>query len=351
VIAVTYTQNQGWRVEDVPVPEIGEGELLLCVGASSICGTDLRIIRTGHRKLSPGQKIVLGHEFAGVVVKAGPRAGAFHVGQRVGVAPNMGCGQCEMCIRGLPNMCPDYTAFGITMDGSHAAYLRIPQAAIVQGSVLPLPEEISLEQAALIEPLSCAVNGNRAARIRPGDSVVIFGAGPVGLMHVMLARLCGAAKLLVADVRADRLERAAELGATGVIDSEKEDVPDRVMHATGARGADAVITACSVAAVQQQALRLLAPFGRLCLFGGLPGGQSEVALDTNLIHYRQLVVTGVTGGAPRDFRAALRLVAAGRVAIDRVISHRFPMHEAGAAFDAALAGDTLKVVLLQEGRS
>jgi len=351
MIAATYTQNRGYRVEDVPIPDIGNGELLLRVAATSICGTDLRIIRSGHRKLKEGQKIVLGHEFVGVVVKCGRRAGDFQPGCRVGVAPNVGCGRCDMCLRGMPNMCPDYTAFGITMDGSHAEFVRVPHAAIAQGSVAPLPDEVSAEQGSLIEPLSCVVHGNRSVRVQPGETIVIFGAGPIGLMHVMLARLCGVAQLLVVDVRADRLEQARELGATAVIDASRQDVHDRVMHETGRRGAEAIITACSAASVQQQAVHLLAPFGRVCFFGGLPAGESQVPLDTNAIHYRQLVVTGVTGGSPRDFHAALRLLTSARLPVERVISHRFPMGELGKAFETALGGDTMKVVLVAEERT
>jgi 2-desacetyl-2-hydroxyethyl bacteriochlorophyllide A dehydrogenase len=346
MIAATYTQNVGYRIEDVPIPEIGPDELLVRVMASSICGTDLRIIRSGHRKLSPGQKLVLGHEFAGVVAKAGSRVRQFHEGQRVGVAPNMGCGQCEECIRGLPNMCPDYTAFGITMDGAHTEYVRIPSIAIVQGSVIPLPDHVPFEQASLIEPLSCVVNANRASRIEPGNAVLIFGAGPVGVMHLMLSRLSGAAIVVVADVQTERLQSAAELGATAVVNSTEEDLRERLMQLTAGRGADVVITACSVAAVQEQALGLLAPFGRLCLFGGLPKDNSCVRFDTNLIHYRQLIVTGVTGGAPRDFRAAMRLLAAGRIPVERVISHRFAQADMAAAFDVAMKGDAMKVVLV-----
>jgi len=350
MIAATYTQDVGYRIEDVPLPEIGEDELLVRVMASSICGTDLRIIRNGHRKLSPGQKIVLGHEFAGVVAKAGPAVRHFAVGQRVGVAPNMGCGQCEECIRGLPNMCPDYTAFGITMDGAHTEYVRIPSTAILQGSVMPLADAIPFEHAALVEPLSCVVNANRASRIEPASVVVIFGAGPVGLMHLMLARLCGAAALVVVDIDSNRLQRAEELGATAVIDSAVEDVRDRLMRLTDRRGADVVITACSVASVQEQAVGLLAPFGRLCLFGGLPKDASMVRFDTNLIHYRQLIVTGVTGGSPRDFRAAMRLLAAGRIPIDRVVSHRFARADMAQAFEVALKGEAMKVVLVGESQ-
>ena len=345
MIAATYTQGGGFHVEDVPVPEIGDDELLIEVKAASICGTDLRIVRNGHRKLRDGQRIVLGHEFAGVVAKVGRGAGDFQEGHRVGVAPNMGCGQCGMCARGLPNMCPDYAAFGITLDGAHARYVRVPRAAVAQGSVLPLPESMPFQQACLIEPFSCVVNASRAVRMEPGEVALVFGAGPIGLMHVMLATLCGASQVICADVQPARLNVAAELGATSVVNPTEEDVREHVMAATGGRGADVVITACSVAAVQEQAIGLLAPLGRLCLFGGLPKDGSHVRFDTNLIHYKQLVVTGVTGGAPRDFRTAMALVAAGRVPIDRVVSHRFPMHEMAAAYEAAASDDAMKVVI------
>jgi len=349
MIAATYTQNQGYAVEDLPLPKIGDDELLVEVMASSICGTDLRIIRNGHRKLREGQKLVLGHEFAGVVREVGPKLeGMFHTGQRIGVAPNMGCGQCAMCIRGLPNMCPDYTAFGITMDGGHTRYVRIPHIAVVQGSVVGLPEGLSFVEASLIEPLSCVVNGNRSTQMEPGDAAVIFGAGPIGLMHVLVAQHTGAAKVIVVDLQDHRLEKARQLGADVAISSGREDVRARIFEETGGRGADVVITACSVAAVQEQSLELLAPFGRVCFFGGLPKDGSHVRLDTNIIHYKNLLVTGVTGGAPRDFHAAMRLIASGRVDVRKVISHTFATAEMAEAFRVALHEETMKVVLTHE---
>jgi L-iditol 2-dehydrogenase len=348
MIAATYTQNGDFRVEDLPIPDIAPNELLVKVMASSVCGTDVRIIRNGHRKLGPGQRLVLGHEFAGIVAKAGLLATQFHEGQRIGVAPNIGCGQCDMCIRGLPNMCPDYTAFGITFDGAHAEYVRIPAKAILQGSVHILPDALSFADASLIEPLSCVVNGNRASRIEIGDTVVIFGAGPIGLMHVMLARLSGAARVLVVDVQPHRLAQATAVGATRVVNSAAESAHERVLEETGERGADVVITACSVAAVQEQAIGLLAPFGRVCFFGGLPKDGSVVGIDTNVVHYKQLLLTGVTGGAPRDFRTALKLIASGRVNIGQVVSHRFATADMAAAFDAALNQECMKIVVQQE---
>ncbi len=351
MIAATYTQNDSFRVEDVPIPEIGDDELLVQVMASSICGTDVRIIRNGHRKLAPRQKIVLGHEFAGVIVKAGKQIKLFREGQRIGVAPNLGCGQCDMCISGMPNMCPDYTAFGITFDGGHAEYVRIPAAAIAQGSVHVLPDTMPFGHASLIEPLSCAVNGSRASRIEMGDTVVLFGAGPIGLMHVMLARLSGAAKVIVVDVQANRLLQAKEVGAACTINSAQENVYERVFSETNGRGANAIITACSIPSVQEQALALAAPFGRICFFGGLPKDGSCVRLDTNIVHYKQLILTGVTGGSPKDYRTALALIQSQRVDIAKVVSHDFPISAIAEAFQVALSGECMKIVIRQENHT
>jgi len=348
MIAATYTQDETFRVEDVPIPAIGADELLVQIMASSICGTDVRIIRNGHRKLASGQKIVLGHEFAGVVVKVGKHVKSFREGQRIGVAPNLGCGQCDMCIAGMPNMCPDYTAFGITFDGSHAEYVRIPAAAIAQGSVHVLPDNLPFAYASLIEPLSCAVNGSRASRIEMGDTAIIFGTGPIGLMHVMLARLSGAAKVIVVDVQANRLKQAQEVGAACTIDSSQEDVRERIFAETRGRGANAIITACSIPSVQEQALSLAAPFGRICFFGGLPKDGSCVRLDTNIVHYKQLILTGVTGGSPKDYRTALALIQSKRVDIAQVVSHYFPVTKMAEAFETALRGECMKIVIGQE---
>lgn len=344
MIAATYTQGGGFKVADVDKPHMGEDEILVRVMASSICGTDLRIIKNGHRKLLDGQTVTLGHEFAGVVAACGSRVTDIAVGARVGVAPNVGCGHCNVCIRGLTNMCPSYQAFGVTMDGAHSEFLRVPAAAIQQGNVTVLPDDLDFNAASLIEPLSCVVNGIRSCRIGLGETVVVFGAGPIGLMHIMLANISGAGKVIAVDMHPHRLEQAAQAGADMIIDNKEEDARAIIMHQTANRGADVIITAASVASLQEDAIGLLAPLGRVCFFGGLPANQT-VPLDTNAIHYKNLTVTGVTGGSPFDYRTAMTLLAAKRVSTEPIISHVFRTEDMQEAFDAALGGETMKVVL------
>ena len=349
MIAAKYTQGEGLEIGQAPVPAIAEDELLVRVEGTALCGTDMKIVRSGHRKLRVGQTIILGHEFVGTIEKAGARVSNYAVGTRVGVAPNMGCGRCEMCGHGLANMCPDYTAFGIDRDGAHTEFVCLPAAAMAQGNVIPLSPEVSPVEAALAEPLSCVVNGMRASQLQAGDLAVIYGAGPMGLLNLLLALASGAARVWVVDLNDARLEKAKALGADDVFNPGRGPVRDWIKGLTRGRGADVVITAVAVPQVQQEAVELLAPFGRLCLFAGLAKGESAVALDTNAIHYKNLVVTGMTGGAPQDYRTALKLIESRRVDVRKVVSHVFPLREMARAYELAQSGEGLKIVMTAEG--
>ena len=348
MLAATYTQGGQLSFAEVPVPATGKADILVRVEATSLCGTDVKISRHGHRKLKPGQTIVLGHEFVGTVTQLGEQVKDFAVGDRVGVAPNIGCGTCEMCGRGLMNMCQEYSAFGINMDGSHTEYVRITEAAIAQGNVIKLSQDVSFIHAALAEPLSCAVNGIRVAGVEQGDWVLIYGAGPMGLMNLMLALLSGASEVFVADLNDARLKKARALGASRTFNPCNGSVVDWVMSETNRCGVNVVITAVPAPELQAEAVKVLAPFGRLCLFAGLPAGSPPTPLDTNTVHYKNLVVTGMTGGAPQDYRTALRLIEGRRVDLSQIISDVFPLSQLAHAYERAQSGEGMKIVLASE---
>jgi L-iditol 2-dehydrogenase len=343
MIAATYTQGDKLEITEVAAPTIRDGEALLKVEATSICGTDTKIARAGHRKLKPGQRIVLGHEFVGTIVEG---AG---LGKRVGVAPNWGCGQCEACIRGMTNMCPEFSAFGINTDGSHASYVRIPAPAVAQGNMVDVPEGVPWAEAALAEPLSCCLNGQKAARLAPGETVLIYGAGPMGLLHVLLALACGAARVILADPNFLRLQQAGRIADIIPIRSDTQSVPDEVKRITGGAGVDVAIVAAPVRALAEEALALLVPFGRLCLFAGLPKDDAHIRLDGNLIHYGNLGVVGTSGGCTADYGTAMRLISGRRVDVRPVISHTFPLSRMSEAYDVALSGKCMKIVITGEG--
>jgi threonine dehydrogenase-like Zn-dependent dehydrogenase len=253
-----------------------------------------------------------------------------------------------MCSKGFNQMCRDYEAFGISWDGGFQEYIRIPSAAVARGNVVRLPDGLSFIEAALCEPLSCTYNSWRMLRTSPGDTALIIGAGPIGACHVLISRLAGASKIIVADISRNRLDEMAKFGADALIDSSVEDLAESVANKTGGRGCDVVITACSVPEMQQKALELAAVHGRVNFFGGMPAGKENVPLNTNLIHYKELVVLGTTGTTLSDFRNSIE-IASGRVNLSALATGRFPLEDTQKAFEYASAGGGMKAVVVMDG--
>jgi threonine dehydrogenase-like Zn-dependent dehydrogenase len=332
-------------VEDRSEPGLTPDGLLVRVRAASICGTDLRISKHGHFKIPAGQHRVLGHEVAGDVIAAGTDVTGYAVGDRVSVTPNVGCGRCEFCLQGLNNMCPDYEAFGISLDGGFQEVLAVPGFALARGNVFHVPAGLPYADAALAEPFSCCLRGQRALRVGVDDSVLIVGAGPIGIFHVALSTLAGARKVIVANAGRDRLAMAAALGADVVVDVSEQDLAEVVMTETGGRGVDVAITAVSSPAVQSQAVQLLATHGRLNFFAGLGGGEHP-PIDTNRLHYRGLVLTGTTGSSNADYAAALGIVGDGRVDLGSLVTGRFPLERIHDAFEHSASGAGMKAMIV-----
>jgi L-iditol 2-dehydrogenase len=345
MLAAVYHDPNDLRLEERAMPEIAPDEILLKIETASICGTDLRILHGTHRKFPPGTVRIPGHEIFGEIAGLGKAILGYEVGQKVFVAPNIGCGHCRQCIRGRTNLCRAYDAFGITLDGAFAQYMRVTAPAIRQGNVIALNTGINPLVAPLIEPLACALHGQDAVSIRPGNIVLIMGAGPIGIMHLLLAKLHGATRLIVSEVAPERVVKAQEFRPDRVVNPQEENLPDIIRQETGGRGADVVLVAAASAAAQQEALRLAGLGGRINLFGGLPNEQSQVQFDSNLIHYKELRVTGTTGSSTGDCRRALEIVQAGHIDLERLVGASFPLLRASEAFRAAQERQALKVVL------
>ena len=329
------------RVEDLPVPEIGPEEILLQVKAAAICGTDIRMYKNGAKGVGPRSPLVLGHELSGVVVKAGKAVRGVQEGTPVAVAPNMGCGTCDACVSGNTQLCDNgFRAFGINLPGGFAEFVRIPAEAVRQGNLCPIGPEVSFAAAALAEPLSCVYNAFQRCAIHPGDRVLIIGAGPIGLMHAKLARLGGAARVMLNDLSEERLEICRQLEPSLI--TVAGEVTQRIMSMTGGRGADVVITACPAPEAQVTALKVAAMNGRVLFFGGLPADRAIVGLDTNLIHYRQLIVSGTTRQSLSQYRAVLRLIEDGLLKVDDLVSARWPVDSIRDGFAAVMRGSGLK---------
>jgi L-iditol 2-dehydrogenase len=331
------------RVEDAPVPDAGPGDLVIRVRSCSTCGTDAKIYRFGHHHISLPR--VLGHEVAGEVTEVGEKVEGWAVGDRVQVIAAIPDGTCFFCRRQQQTVCEELESIGYQYDGGFAEFMRVPAKVLAVEGVNPIPEHVPFEQASLTEPLACVLNGQELARVSAGDSVVVLGAGPIGCLHVRLARARGAAIVAIADVNEARLELAARADPDAAIDSSKDDPIDAVRKLTDGRGADVVITATGVGAAQEQALEMAALRGRISLFGGLPRDDSTIRFDSNLVHYRELSVFGAYGSAPRHNREALPLIAEGDVRADDLITHRVPLDDVHRAIETVIAGSGLKVVV------
>lgn len=346
MLAAMYHGPNDLRLENVPVPAIGPDEVLLRVLRANICGTDLRILHGGHRKYPAGVARIPGHEVVGEVAAVGERVAGYAPGQRLFVAPNMGQGDSRETISGNNNLDPNYDAIGITMDGAFAEYLRVPAAAVRQGNLMPVRTEVDPAVAALIEPLACVWRGQNKVNVGAGDVALVMGAGPIGVMHVMLARLRGATRVIVSEPAAGRREQALRLGADRVVDPLNEDLPAIVRAESDGRGADVIITAAPVKALQEQAIELAAVGGRVNFFGGLPKDDAVIRLDSNAVHYKELVVTGTTACSTYDCLRAAEIVNSGRLDLSPLITAAFPLAEANAAFAAAADGRNLRVTLV-----
>ncbi|MDR1744844.1 MAG: alcohol dehydrogenase catalytic domain-containing protein [Planctomycetota bacterium] len=332
------------RVERIPVPEIADDEILVKVKAAAVCGTDLRMLANGQSGVDAEHPVVLAHEFAGVIEKAGSRVKGYAPGQRVSVAPNIGCGICDFCVSGKSHHCKSLIALGIHMDGGFAEYVRVPAQAVKLGNVTPLDDAVTFEAAAANEAFACVYNAFERYGVRPGETVVIVGAGAIGMMHAKLAKMSGAAKIILNDLSEQRLAECAALDPELII--VKDDLPGRVNALTNGRGADVVITACSAAAAQRGAFALAGIDGRVNFFGGLPKGKENVELDTNVIHYKQLSVTGTTRSSHGQYRQTLRFIASGLVDVDSLVTHCWPLQDVLKAFDNAANGVGLKQAIV-----
>ncbi len=345
MLAAVYHGPQDLRVEKIPVPQVGPDELLLQVKSASICGTDLRIFHGGHRMFPAGTVRVPGHEVVGVISNLGSEVDGLTVGQTVFIAPNMGCGHCQQCISGNNNRCASYQALGVTIDGGFAEYMRVPAAAIKGGNVMPINETVDTAVAALIEPFACVLRGQDVLNIIPGDIVLVIGAGPIGIMHAKLAQLRGAGKVLVSETNPERAAQALTLGADRVINPDLEDLSAVIADESAGTGANVIIVAAPAHAAQEAALQLAAIGGRINFFGGLPKNCSSINFDSNLVHYKELLVTATTACSTSDCRRSAQIISTGKVDLSSLVSKRFPLTAALLAFAAAEDRKSLKVVL------
>lgn len=330
-------------LKEVDTPKIDPEEVLVRVHACGICGTDVKIYK-GEKTRGVRIPSILGHELSGEVVEVGNNVKRVLKGDRVVVAPVIPCGKCHFCLRGMENICINRSAIGYEYDGGFAEYIKIPANAINSGNLMKLPDNISYEEASLVEPLACCINGSNKSHVKLGDVVLVVGAGPIGLMHLQLAKMMGAEKVIVSEPLESRGKLAVKLGADIWLNPEEDNFSSRIREETDNLGVDIVIIAVGIPDVINEVLKNTKKGGTVNLFAGFPK-LTSVNIKPNLVHYNELKIVGTSASTRADFQTALSLVSYKKINVKDLISHRFPLEKMQEAIETVLRHEGVKVVI------
>ena len=348
--ALRFYAPEDVRLEEVPEPTCAPDEVKLRVRNCSTCGTDVKIFYNGHQNLTPPRTI--GHEIAGEIVEVGADVNAkydsnWQVGDRVQVIAAVPCGECHECRKGWMAVCQNQTSMGYQYDGGFAEFMIVPRQVLKVDGLNRIPDNVGFDEASAAEPFACAINAQELLGIEEGDTVVVFGAGPIGCMHIRIARgvhNCGPVYLV--DVNAARLQMSADaVSPDEIINGAEVDVVEKVMELTGGRGADVVITATAANVAQEQAIAMAARNGRISFFGGLPKTDPTISCDSNVVHYRQLHIHGANGSAPEHNKRALQYISTGQVPVKDLITRHIPLDDVLDAFGIVKNGEAIKVTV------
>jgi len=321
MLAAVLYGKEDVKIEQVAIPALGPGDVLVRVKVALTCGTDVKVFRRGYHARMIMPPALFGHELAGDVVAAGSAVTKFQVGQRVVAANSAPCGDCFYCKRNLENLCEDL----LFNNGAYAEYIRIP-SRIVEKNLYTVPEQVDYIDAALAEPLACVLRGIEESNVRKGDTVVVIGLGPIGLMFVRMLKVLGARVIAIAR-RQVQLDDAKRMGAAELISTvENDDVPGTVRALTDGRGADVVIEAVGKPEVWNLAIQLLRKGGTVNFFGGCPN-ETQVQMDTNLLHYSELTCKASFHHTPKLIQKALGAVTRGDIRARDFVVGEEPLHK------------------------
>jgi len=325
------------ELRELPVPAIGENEILVRMRACGICGTDLEKVHGEH--ITPP---VLGHEVAGEIEDIGRSVKRFSKGDRVAVHHHISCKKCFYCKKGLETMCEEYPRNNLDPCGL-AEYFRVPDPLISGGTVYRLPDEVDLESGSQVEPTACCIRGLNKAGIKPGESVAVFGVGPVGLTHVQLLKLAGASSIFAIDLIEERRVAAVKLGADFSVNPAQDD-PSSFIKRESQLGVDHAIVATGSPQALEQAVASVRKAGKVLLFGAPPKG-SLISLDASKIFLNEITFHSSYSTSETEMRTALQLIQSKRINPSITISHRIPLAKTPEAFSLAEKGEALKVII------
>jgi L-iditol 2-dehydrogenase len=329
------------RVEDIELPKVEAGEVLVKVGAATTCGTDLKILQRGYVERIIKLPTIFGHEWAGEVAEVGEGIEWPKKGMRVRAGNSAPCLRCAMCQKGKYNLCENM----LWLWGAYAEYIKVPSRMVLV-NMQEIPEQTSYEEAAIAEPLACVLHGEEEACVKLGDTVAIIGAGPIGLLHLLTARKLGVAKTIMIDLVDERLAFAEKQGADETVNAGREDVVERVKQLTSGYGADVVVEAIGLPATWEQALKLARKGGTVLEFGGSPPG-TEMRVNTEMLHYGELTVLGAFHATPLHFKKALNLIASRTIDVRPLVTRKMRLEEINRAFEIlATSKNEIKIGIL-----
>lgn len=341
MIGAYFLGNQCIETRPLVLPEPGEGQVLVKVSACGVCGTDVHIYHGGKGSAEVVPPVILGHEFSGHIVKLGSGVTGLEEGQLITVDPNIYCGKCRPCRQGQKQMCHHMRAVGVNMDGGFADYCLVPYAQCV-----PVPEGTDPELAALAEPLACCLHGIDRVGIRPGENVLVIGGGTIGQIMLQLARLAGAAKVVLSEPVEIRRELAVRLGADAAIDPLREDLPQRLSELLSRDGADVVIECVGNPRTSAQAIDAAAGCGRVMLFG-VPNPDAVLQTKMHPIFQKELTIMGSFVN-PDTHSRAVALLSSGQLKLKELITHRFPVSQLEEAIKMQTGTQSIKVLVKPE---
>ncbi|SEP77692.1 L-iditol 2-dehydrogenase [Virgibacillus subterraneus] len=340
--SVALTDKQTLELLERKYPQITSDEVLLKVHAIGVCGSDLRVYQHGDARVDFPR--VIGHEIAGEVVESGSNLSRFQTGDRVTLGAHIPCGECVFCQKNEGHQCVEGKSMGYHVDGGFAEYVVLPKKFVENGSIQKIADTTSYELASLSEPFSCVLSGLYEVDVKPGENVVVYGAGAIGCMYIAALKKMGAAKVIAVQRSAPRRQKALECGADIVIDPNSADTALEISDATRGLGADTVIVTAPSTEVQKEALEVVKKTGKVLFFAGIKN-VTEVPINTNHFIYKQLKVVG-THGAPRHLHIeAVKWIDEGLLDFSSFITHTFPLKETDKAFETAVSKEGLKCVV------
>jgi len=349
--ALLFTDTGKSSIVDAKKPTINDFELLVQVKACAICGTDIKLDKGSSIKLTKnGIKNMIfpritGHEISGIIEDKGKKIKNMDVGDRVNITPAIPCMKCNYCKIGNHEMCDNKVIFGFDIDGGFAEYIRIPEIALKADCVNKISSKLSFEEATFAEPLAVVLNSQERSKVKTGDSILIIGAGPIGILHIQVAQYYKVSKIIVAETFEERLNFAKNFNPDVLINCKDKNVFDEVYNATNGDGVDVVMICASDKNIFAGSLKIAKKLGRINYFAGLIKDDSIISIDANLIHYNELEITGTSDSTPYQSRKSIELLNNGEVEVNNLITHKYPLEKYFEGLEMAKSGKAMKVVI------